>query len=115
MNLGANHLKYLVNYYNGCYILAIAAYNAGEHNVDKWLKIYGDPRKSPYIYQVIDWLELIPFYETRNYVQRVMENLQIYRSIINQNHKLVIKKDLLHIKPAKTINVNNIFLLITQR
>ncbi len=95
MRLGSNHLKELIAYYDGSYILAIAAYNAGIYNVDKWLKINGDPRIVKNTRDVIEWLERIPFYETRNYVQRVLENLQIYRVIIDKDSKFIMKNDLL--------------------
>ena len=63
--------------YGGSYPLAIAAYNAGPGRVDTWLKINGDPRSGDIGW--IDWIELIPIYETRNYVQRVMEAVYVYR------------------------------------
>lgn len=75
--LGAAHLGELMEDWKGSHILAFASYNAGGGNVMKWIKAYGDPRK-PGV-DVVDWIERIPFYETRNYVQRVMENLQVYR------------------------------------
>ena len=96
MELGSNHLKQMIENYDGSYILAIASYNCGSHNVDKWLKIYGDPRKMKNPRDVLDWLELIPFYETRNYVQRVLENLQVYRVIINKDNRFRLKQDLLN-------------------
>ncbi|MDP5021255.1 MAG: lytic transglycosylase domain-containing protein [Rickettsiaceae bacterium] len=95
ITLGSNYLKQMITEYNGSYILAIAAYNGGPHNVDKWLKLHGDPRKMKNTRDVLDWLELIPFYETRNYVQRVLENLQIYRVIIDKNNKFSLANDLL--------------------
>ncbi len=61
-------------------MLTVAAYNAGPGRVRTWIKRNGDPRKSKV--DAIDWVELIGFQETRNYVQRVMENLQIYRARI---------------------------------
>ncbi|HTK78996.1 MAG TPA: transglycosylase SLT domain-containing protein [Rhizomicrobium sp.] len=64
--------------YGGSYILAAAAYNAGKANVNKWLDLYGDPR-GPAV-DPIDWIEQIPFTETRNYVQRVIENIEVYRN-----------------------------------
>ena len=57
--------------------MAIAAYNAGSHRVRQWTKQNGDPR-DPEV-DAIDWIEQIPFTETRNYVQRVLENVQVYR------------------------------------
>ncbi len=77
MTLGAAHLAQLVSEFNGSYVLAIAAYNAGSHNARSWIGEWGDPRSRSV--DVVDWIELIPFAETRNYVQRVTENLQVYR------------------------------------
>ena len=77
MTLGAAHLGDLIDNFNGSYVLAIAAYNAGSHNARTWINDWGDPRTRSV--DVVDWIELIPFAETRNYVQRVMENLQVYR------------------------------------
>ena len=76
--IGSTHLGDLLDTYGGSYILAIAAYNAGPSNVREWIATYGDPR-SPGI-DPIDWVEQIPFAETRNYVQRVLENTQVYRT-----------------------------------
>lgn len=95
INLGSNYISQMIDEYDGSYILAIASYNCGPHNVDKWLEIYGDPRKFKNHREVLNWLEHIPFYETRNYVQRVLENLQIYRSIIEKDDKLRLSDDLL--------------------
>ena len=92
MRLGSNYLKQLIEKFDGSYIMAIAAYNGG--HVKKWLGIYGDPREMDDPRDVLDWIESIPFYETRNYVQRVLENLQIYRSILNENNGLRIVQDL---------------------
>lgn len=77
MTLGSAHLADLVDSFNGSYVLAIASYNAGSHRANEWIADWGDPR-SPSV-DVVDWIELIPFSETRNYVQRVTENLQVYR------------------------------------
>jgi soluble lytic murein transglycosylase len=96
IKLGTHSLKKLISYYDGSYILAIAAYNAGEGNVNKWLKEYGDPRGED-LDKIIDWLEIIPFYETRNYLHRVLENLQIYRVVTvteNTSKELSLDKDL---------------------
>ena len=81
--LGALHLNDLLERFDGSYILAAAAYNAGAHRAKYWISKYGDPRSSEI--NTIDWIESIPFSETRNYVQRVMENLQIYRARRNNN------------------------------
>ena len=76
ISLGAAHLNGLLQEFDGSYILAVAAYNAGKHRVHQWIKDYGDPRNDV---DPVDWVESIPFSETRNYVQRVMENVQVYR------------------------------------
>ncbi|HEY0850102.1 MAG TPA: lytic transglycosylase domain-containing protein, partial [Bradyrhizobium sp.] len=75
--LGAAELGGLLEDYRGSYIMTFAAYNAGRGSVKKWIERYGDPR-DPRV-DAVDWVELIPFSETRNYVQRIMENLQVYR------------------------------------
>jgi soluble lytic murein transglycosylase len=92
VTLGSAHLGRLVDNYNGSYILAIAAYNAGPGNVKKWVEAYGDPR-DPNV-DPVDWVERIPFSETRNYVQRVMENLQVYRSRLGEKTTLLLDSDL---------------------
>lgn len=74
--LGAWYFGTLMDRYGGSYVLAVAAYNAGPGNVNKWLAAYGDPR-SPGT-DVLSWIENIPFKETRDYVQRVLENAVIY-------------------------------------
>lgn len=76
--LGAAHLGRLLSDQDGSYILAFAAYNAGPGKVKDWIAAYGDPRK-PGV-DPVDWIERIPFTETRNYVQRVFENMNIYRA-----------------------------------
>jgi soluble lytic murein transglycosylase len=75
--MGAAELAALLREYHGCHIMTFAGYNAGRGRVEQWVKQYGDPR-DPKV-DAIDWVERIPFAETRNYVQRVMENLQVYR------------------------------------
>jgi soluble lytic murein transglycosylase len=90
--MGAAHLNDLLKDWRGSYILTFAAYNAGSGNVKKWIEAYGDPR-SPDV-DAIDWVERIPFSETRNYVQRVMENLQVYRQRLNQRTAYLIDHDL---------------------
>jgi soluble lytic murein transglycosylase len=80
--LGSAHLGELMEDWKGSYILAFASYNAGGGNVKKWIDAYGDPRKG--LVDTIDWVERIPFYETRNYVQRVMENLNVYRKRLRE-------------------------------
>ena len=75
--LGAAHLGELMQDWKGSHLLTFASYNAGGPNVSKWIKAYGDPR-APGV-DVVDWIERIPFHETRNYVQRALEGLQVYR------------------------------------
>jgi len=79
VTLGAAHLADLLDDWRGSYILTTASYNAGPHRAKAWIREYGDPRDTSKI-DPIDWVEKIPFNETRNYVQRVLENMQVYRS-----------------------------------
>jgi soluble lytic murein transglycosylase len=90
--LGAAELGGLLEDYRGSYILTFAAYNAGRGSVKKWIERYGDPR-DPKI-DAVDWVEQIPFSETRNYVQRIMENLQVYRARFGGGTRLQIEADL---------------------
>ncbi len=82
--LGAAELGGLIEDYRGSYIMTFAAYNAGRGSLKKWVERYGDPR-DPKV-DAVDWVELIPFSETRNYVQRIMENLQVYRAKIRRRN-----------------------------
>lgn len=77
MTLGGAHLDTLLGQFNGSYIMTAAAYNAGASRPRQWIGDYGDPRAGEV--DPIDWVEFIPFSETRNYVQRVLENTQVYR------------------------------------
>jgi soluble lytic murein transglycosylase len=79
--MGAAELSALLREYRDSHIMTFAGYNAGRGRVQEWIKAYGDPR-DPKV-DVVDWVERIPFAETRNYVQRVMENLQVYRARFN--------------------------------
>ncbi|MEZ5945851.1 MAG: transglycosylase SLT domain-containing protein [Hyphomonas sp.] len=78
LTLGGQHLDTLLSSFNGSYIMTAAAYNAGPTRPKKWIQDYGDPRTGQV--DPIDWVEFIPFSETRNYVQRIVEATQVYRS-----------------------------------
>lgn len=75
----------MLRYYGGSYPLAVAAYNGGMGNVNKWLKANGDPRLPGA--DIVQWIEDIPIYETRNYVQRVLENAVIY-DLVNPTRQM---------------------------
>ncbi|ATP12107.1 lytic transglycosylase domain-containing protein [Bartonella henselae] len=90
--LGAHFLREQLERFNGSYILALISYNAGPRRVNEWIKRYGDPRGQP-LDKVIDWIERIPYTETRNYVMRIMENYGVYKARLTG--KTDIKADLL--------------------
>jgi soluble lytic murein transglycosylase len=92
MQMGAAELSNLFGGYNGSYILTFAGYNAGRGRVKQWIAAYGDPR-DPRV-DPVDWVERIPISETRNYVARIMENLQVYRARFGGGTKLVIEADI---------------------
>ncbi len=79
--LGQTYLADQIDRFAGSYVMAAAAYNAGPHRVDQWISEYGDPRLGSV--DLIDWMETVPFEETRNYMQRVVEGLYVYRSRIS--------------------------------
>ena len=81
-NIGATHLGDLVSEWRGSYILTFAGYNAGPRRAREWIAKYGDPRGKD-LDTVVDWIERIPFTETRTYVQRVMENYEVYKMRIS--------------------------------
>jgi soluble lytic murein transglycosylase len=87
MQLGSTYFQQMLSYYRGSYPLAVAAYNAGPGNVNKWLRANGDPRDGGV--DMVKWVEAIPIFETRNYVQRVLENAVVY--------------DMLHPQPGRTL------------
>ncbi|HEY6860955.1 MAG TPA: lytic transglycosylase domain-containing protein [Pseudolabrys sp.] len=92
MQMGAAELSNLLSGYNGSYILTFAGYNAGRGRVRQWIAAYGDPR-DPHV-DPVDWVERIPISETRNYVARIMENLQVYRARFGGSSRLLIEADL---------------------
>lgn len=81
MMLGSTYFQQMLRYFGGSYPLAVAAYNAGPGNVNKWLRANGDPRGGGI--EMVDWIEAIPIFETRNYVQRVLENAVVYETLKN--------------------------------
>ncbi len=81
IRLGTAYLQEMLTRFDNCLPLAAAAYNAGPHRVAQWLADNGDPRTGPI--DMVDWIELIPVGETRNYVQRVTENVVMYRAARN--------------------------------
>ena len=82
INLGSHYIAGLILEYDGAYPFAIAAYNAGPKRVKYWKKLNKNPQKKQIDY--VDWIELIKFRETRNYVQRVLENYNVYRYILER-------------------------------
>ncbi|WP_379061181.1 lytic transglycosylase domain-containing protein [Mesorhizobium sp. UC22_110] len=86
--LGAAFLGQQLDRYNGSYVLTFAGYNAGPRRADQWIKRYGDPRGKD-IDTVVDWIERIPYAETRSYIQRVMENYEVYKMRISGEFDIV--------------------------
>ena len=82
LKIGRAYMSALLDTFDGSYVLALAAYNAGPTRVKRWTRVNGDPRVS--VIDAVDWIESIPFAETRNYVQRTLENLQVYRTMLNR-------------------------------
>jgi soluble lytic murein transglycosylase len=89
--LGAHFLGEQISAFDGSYVLTFVAYNAGPRRAREWIERFGDPRGKS-LDQVIDWVERIPFSETRSYVQRVMENYQVYKMRLGAQFD--IEKDL---------------------
>jgi soluble lytic murein transglycosylase len=94
LTLGRAYLDDLLDRFGGSYILSIAAYNAGPGRVRQWMDNFGDPRTKAT--DVVDWIEAIPFNETRNYVQRVLENLQVYRIRLGGHSIALVENSLQH-------------------
>ena len=83
--LGTVHLDQLITEYGGNIVLISAAYNAGRGNVRKWLRLFGDPRETNLSW--IDWIEMLPYNETRDYIHRVLENFMVYQYRLPQTKK----------------------------
>jgi soluble lytic murein transglycosylase len=100
LRLGSAFLGSLVNNYDGSYVLAAVAYNAGPGRVRQWTHQFGDPRDGQT--DAVDWIEEIPFAETRAYVQRVMENVMIYRARLGQTRVIgsTLETELVRARPA---------------
>jgi len=82
--LGSYYIKYLIDQFDGSELLAIASYNAGPNASKRWIKDFYDPRDQKDIDKVVDWVELITYSETRNYVQRIMENVIVYKYLMSR-------------------------------
>jgi soluble lytic murein transglycosylase len=102
--LGAAHLRDLVDEFDGSYIMALAAYNAGGPRVYQWVDAFGDPR-DPEV-DPLDWVEQIPFTETRRYVQKILSDTQIYRArLAGAGHALQILDDLARGKGGSSVRI----------
>jgi soluble lytic murein transglycosylase len=101
IKLGSLYIAQMVSRFGGSYPLAIAAYNAGPGRVNSWIKMNGDPRTGNI--DMIDWIEMIPVAETRNYVQRVLEGVYIYRHKFHDLQTVSAPIHTVHLqKPLKT-------------
>jgi soluble lytic murein transglycosylase len=105
--MGAAELSALLKEYAGSHIMTFAGYNAGRGRVRDWVKLYGDPR-DPNV-DAVDWVERIPFSETRNYVQRVIENLQVYRVRFDSGASVMSKSDQ---RPGNSREANSALVLL---
>jgi soluble lytic murein transglycosylase len=84
VSLGTAFLHRLISNYDGSYMMALAGYNAGPGRIRQWVRKFGDPREVSV--DPIDWIERIPFTETRDYVHKIMESAQVYRSRLRGDH-----------------------------
>lgn len=86
IKLGSHYIKKLINRFDGSEMLAIASYNAGPNATQRWINEFYDPREQKDLDKVVDWIELITYSETRNYVQRIMENLIVYKYLMSRTN-----------------------------
>jgi soluble lytic murein transglycosylase len=86
IKLGSYYIKKLINRFDGSEMLAIASYNAGPNATQRWINEFYDPRQEKDLDKVVDWIELITYSETRNYVQRIMENLIVYKYLMSRKN-----------------------------
>ncbi len=84
VRLGSHYIKKMIDRFDGSEMLAIASYNAGPNATQRWINEFYDPRKEEDLNMVVDWIELITYSETRNYVQRIMENLIVYKYLMSR-------------------------------
>ncbi len=84
VKLGTFYIKKLIDRFDGSEMLAVASYNAGPNATQRWINEFYDPRKEKDVDRVVDWIELISYAETRNYVQRIMENLIVYKYLMSR-------------------------------
>jgi soluble lytic murein transglycosylase len=107
VTLGSAFLAQLISGYDGSYVLSLAAYNAGPGRVAQWIKDFGDPRDKSI--DPIDWVERIPFTETRHYLERILESTQLYRCRFeNGKARFQIIEDLHRGRPGKIPNLTDV-------
>ena len=107
VTLGSVFLAQLLSGYDGSYILTLAAYNAGPGRVAEWIKDFGDPRDKNI--DPIDWIERVPFTETRQYIHKILESTQLYRCRIESGQKgFQIVEDLHRGRPGKIPDIDDI-------
>jgi soluble lytic murein transglycosylase len=107
VTLGSAFLSELISGYDGSYVLSLAAYNAGPGRVKQWIKDFGDPRNKSA--DPVDWIERIPFTETRTYVQRILESTQLYRCRFeNGKAKSQIVEDLHRGRPGRLPDLEDV-------
>jgi soluble lytic murein transglycosylase len=103
VKLGAAHLGDLVSDFGGSYVLTLVAYNAGPRRSREWVQEYGDLRSGEI--DPVDWVESIPFHETRQYVQKVLQNLHVYRSRLAPKTVRPMTADLLRGATSDSLSV----------